>query len=269
MLHVSLRRVAISSQSVQTLSHILGIGYPGAMTQMANQISTVPAHVAIIMDGNRRWAAQRGLPPAAGHAEGVNALYRTVQAAADLGVKQLTVFGFSTENWFRSPEEVEALVSLVGDSAVRFRESMRSQGVRMRTIGDLSRFPPAVRTALEETCAATADCEGIELVLAVSYGGRNDIVRAAKKIAAEVAAGKISAEDLSEENFTRYLDTGSLADPDLLVRTSGESRLSNFLIWQVSYSEFVVHDILWPDFGQEALLEVIEEYQKRERRHGN
>ena len=245
------------------------IGYPSAMTQATIEISTVPAHLAIIMDGNRRWAAERGLPPAAGHAEGVNALYRTVQAAADLGIKQLTVFGFSTENWFRSPEEVEALVSLVGDSAVRFRQAMLEQGVRMRTIGDLSRFPPKVREALEVTCAATTECERIELSLAVSYGGRNDIVRAAQKFAADVRAGRMSPEALTEESFTDYLDTAGLTDPDLLVRTSGESRLSNFLIWQVSYSEFVVHDLLWPDFGREALLEVIGEYQTRERRHGN
>ncbi len=245
------------------------MGYPNAMTQMLNEISTVPAHLSIIMDGNRRWAAERGWPAAAGHAEGVNALYRTVQAAADLGIKQLTVFGFSTENWFRSPEEVEALVALVGDSAVRFREAMLEQGVRMRTIGDLSRFPPTVREALQATCEATKACERIELSLAVSYGGRNDIVRAAQKFAADVAAGRAEVGDLTEERFTDYLDTAGLSDPDLLVRTSGESRLSNFLIWQVSYSEIIVQEILWPDFGKEALLDVMREYQTRERRHGN
>jgi len=209
------------------------------------------------------------MPPAAGHAEGVNALYRTVQAAADLGIKQLTVFGFSTENWFRSEEEVAALVALVGDSAVRFREAMLEQGVRMRTIGDLSRFPPKVQEALRATCAATQECERIELTLAVSYGGRNDIVRAAKKFAADVEAGRATLDGLTEEAFTGYLDTAGLSDPDLLVRTSGESRLSNFLIWQVSYSEIIVREILWPDFGKEALLDVMKEYQTRERRHGN
>jgi undecaprenyl diphosphate synthase len=239
------------------------------MIEATIEISTVPAHLAIIMDGNRRWARERGLPAAAGHAEGANALYRTVQAAAELGIKELTVFGFSTENWFRTPEEVEALVAIVGDSAIRFREAMLEEGVRMQTIGDLSRFPPAVREALETTCAATRECERIELTLAVSYGGRNDIVRAAQAFAADVKAGLQQPEALDEALFASYLETAGLSEPDMVVRTSGESRLSNFLIWQVSYSELMVQEILWPDYDRGALVDVIAEYQTRERRHGN
>ncbi len=249
------------------------------MTQVASSLdeellskvdqARLPRHIAIIMDGNRRWAEREGYPIPVGHAEGVNALYRTVQAAAELGIETLTVFGFSTENWLREVQEVEALVQLVGDSAIKFREKLCEENVRMETIGNLGQFPAEVREALEETCEATKHCTRMTLVLAVSYGGRNDIVRACQQFAREVEAGRAKAEDLSETLLNSYLDTGRWCDPHMVVRTSGEQRLSNFLLWPSSYSEIIVRDTLWPDFGANDLLSVVLEYQGRERRHGN
>lgn len=225
-------------------------------------------HVALIMDGNRRWARRRGLPTMAGHVEGVSALMRTLQAAQKLNIGALTVYAFSTENWQRSYQEVRGLLQLIGDSLMRFQEQMIEEGVRLYTIGDLSRFPDGLVRQLEETCAATAAGEKIAFILALNYGGRDDLCRAAARFAQEVAEGKARPSELTESLLARYLDTSHWPDPELVIRTSGELRLSNFLLWQASYSEIVSLDCLWPDFGEEELREAIACYYRRQRRWG-
>lgn len=222
----------------------------------------IPKHTAIIMDGNRRWAERRGLHPAVGHIEGVKALFRTVTAAGELGIEVLTVYSFSTENWKRTQEEVSALLKLIYTTLEEYTESMIEQGVRLCTIGDLSRFPKSVVSELEKACTATANGKTIDLVLALNYGGRDDIRRAA------IRAAKETKGELTEEEFARFLDTSAWPDPELLIRTSGEMRLSNFLLWQASYSEIVVSETLWPDFGKAELFKAITQYQTRESRIG-
>lgn len=234
----------------------------------AIDISKVPSHVAIIMDGNRRWASQRELPYMAGHWKGADTLTRIVKAASELGVKVLTVYSFSTENWNRLPEEVEALLELFQARLRSQKQSMVQDGVRLGTIGDIERFPESLKTVLDEVKAATASGNKIDLVLALNYGGRDDIRRATRAIAEDCLSGKLSPNDLSEQIISRYLDTAKWGDPSLLIRTSGELRISNFLLWQISYSEVYVTDVLWPDFNEKNLLKAIMEYQHRQRRYG-
>lgn len=228
----------------------------------------IPAHVAIIMDGNRRWAKNKGFPPLVGHWRGAESLTQIVRAASNLGIKHLTVFSFSTENWNRSPIEVAVLMRLLKSYLRRKRSAMVEEGVRLTAIGDTSRLPEDVRLVLKETIQSTAHCNTIELTLAVSYGSRDEMRRAILAIADDCVQGKLSKEELSEERISSYLDTAGRPDPELLIRTSGESRLSNFLLWQVSYSEMVISKVLWPDFGPSDLLEAILEYQRRELRRG-
>ncbi len=230
--------------------------------------STVPHHIAIIMDGNRRWAKQKGLPAMIGHWKGADALTNVVSSAARLGVKVITVYAFSTENWGRSLEEVEALMDLFKTYLLKQREQMVSDGIRLDVIGDLSRLPETVRSVLKETKEQTAHCERIELVLALNYGGRDDIRRATLAIIKDCEEGKLQKEQLSEALFSTYLDTAKWKDPDLIIRTSGQIRLSNFLLWQISYSEVYITDVLWPDFNDTELFNAITEYQRRERRLG-
>jgi undecaprenyl diphosphate synthase len=228
----------------------------------------VPRHVAIIMDGNRRWAKQLGLPAYAGHMRGAENLTQIVKAASRLGIKVLTVYTFSMENWRRSAEEIGWLMQIFKHFLVKQRQQMIDEGVKLGAIGDLSRLPQDVRAIFEETRAATAGGTQIELVLALSYGGRDDIRRALVSIIADYERGAIDKSQLSEQLISGYLDTAPWGDPHLLIRTSGEKRLSNFLLWQVSYSEVYITDMHWPEFDEQELHRAVLDYQMRERRFG-
>lgn len=228
----------------------------------------VPKHIAIIMDGNRRWAKRQGLPPMAGHLQGAETLAKIVRAASTLGIEVLTFYAFSTENWKRSPTEVKALMQLFNTLLVKKREQMLEEGVRFDVIGDVSKLPHALRKIVEETIEITKEGKQFNLVLALNYGGRDELRRAISAIVEDCLAKKLSKEKITEELIASYLDTARWEDPDLLIRTSGETRLSNFLLWQISYSEVCMKDVLWPDFSKEDLFETVLEYQKRERRKG-
>jgi undecaprenyl diphosphate synthase len=228
------------------------------------QSKDIPRHIAIIMDGNRRWAKKRGLPPSAGHWEGAESLTEIVRAAADAGVKTLTVYSFSTENWSRSDEEIEGLMNLFEIYLTKKRDSLVEDGVRLDAIGDLDEMPEKVKVALALTRKATEQCDKINLVLAINYGGRDELRRAFCKI---VEKG-IKPADITEDLISENLDTHLYGDPDLLIRTSGELRISNFLIWQISYAEIYTTDVLWPDFSPARLYEAVQEYQCRIRRKG-
>jgi len=227
-----------------------------------------PEHVAIIMDGNRRWAKKRGLPASAGHLRGAETLTEIVRAASNFGIKVLTVYAFSTENWKRSVVEVKALMHLFKTYLIRERNSMIEEGVRLNMIGDMSRVPKDVLEVFEETIEATKGGTKMDLVVAINYGSRDELKRAIGTMIEDCLAKKISKEELSEDLISSYLDTAKWKDPDLLIRTSGESRISNFLLWQISYAEVMVTDVLWPDFTEKDLLAAIHEYRKREQRQG-
>ncbi|MDD2705603.1 MAG: polyprenyl diphosphate synthase [Acidocella sp.] len=224
----------------------------------------VPRHVAIIMDGNGRWAAARGLPRVAGHREGAKAVRRTVEAAIEQGVRYLTLFAFSSENWQRPPDEVSDLTFLMKHYLRSELDEMHQQGVQLRIIGERERFGPNMTTELEAAERRTAGNSRLTLVMALSYGGRADIVAAARKA---IAAG-IAPEALTEENFPGFLATDGIPDPDLLIRTSGERRISNFLLWQAAYSEMLFTPVLWPDFTARDFAAALEDYATRERRFG-
>ncbi len=228
----------------------------------------MPEHVAIIMDGNRRWAQQQGLPLMAGHWRGAERLAQNVRAAVDLGIKTLTVYAFSTENWKRPPMEVKALMRLFKTYLLRQRDVMIKEGVRLSAIGDLSKFSKDVRLIIEDVVEATSAGDRLDLVIALNYGGRDELKRAVSAIVEDCLAKKLSKKEVSEDLIASYLDTAQWKDPDLLIRTSGESRISNFLLWQISYSEVIVTDVLWPNFSEKDLLAAILEYQKRELRLG-
>ncbi|MEL6666887.1 MAG: isoprenyl transferase [Pseudomonadota bacterium] len=227
-----------------------------------------PDHIAIIMDGNGRWANGRGLPRAVGHERGVEALRRTVEAAQDIGLKTLTVYSFSTENWRRPVSEVNALFGLLKAYVKRDLNRLAQEGVKIRILGTRQGLPDDILELVKRAEDRTADNDAFNLCIAFNYGGREEVLRAAKAMAKAVEDGKTSASDVDEEAFSEFLDTGGLPDPDILIRTSGEYRLSNFLIWQAAYAELVFMDVLWPDFGKTHLLEAIEIYRKRERRFG-
>lgn len=238
-----------------------------------NQLSLIdvkksPQHIAIIMDGNRRWARQRGLPSIAGHWEGAETLVRVVRFAAELGVKTLTVFSFSTENWERPDQEIDALMNIFELYLVNKREWMIREGVRLDAIGDLARLPLPVKKALEATKAMTKGGDRINLVLAINYGARDEIRRAVVKILQKNEEQKISIGEITENFIEENLDTKTWGDPDLLIRTSGELRLSNFLLWQISYTELYMTDTLWPDFSAQSFYEAILNFQQRNRRRG-
>jgi len=231
-------------------------------------LSKVPSHIAIIMDGNRRWAKRQGLPPMIGHWKGADTLTKIVRAASELGIKALTVYAFSTENWARSKEEIDALMHLFKVYLDKERDAMVREGVKLGTIGDLTRLPAFVVDALNESKRATQHSNKIDLVLAINYGGRDDIRRAVVAIVADVEKGKLDKSQISEGLIADYLDTAKWPDPELLIRTSGEKRQSNFLLWQLSYSEFYHADVLWPDFDEKELLKAVLECQIRQRRFG-
>ncbi|MDZ7641724.1 MAG: isoprenyl transferase [Desulfurivibrio sp.] len=228
-----------------------------------------PRHIAIIMDGNGRWAKKRGKPRLMGHQAGVRAVQETVAGARELGVEVLTLYAFSTENWRRPGPEVESLMGLLENYLQNQLDQLLTHGVRLRTCGTIEALPPRVQRVLAEAAERTAANQGLILNLALSYGSRDEIVRASRRLAAEVAAGRLPIDAINEETIAGYLDTAELPDPDLLIRTGGETRLSNFLLWQLSYSELYFTEILWPDFGRPQLLAAINDYQQRQRRFGH
>ena len=220
------------------------------------------------MDGNGRWARQRSRPRTFGHSEGVEALRRTVEAAGDVGVRYLTVFGFSTENWRRPAEEVNALFDLLRLYVARDLDKLAKEGVRVRVIGARAGLQADIAEIIDRAEARTRHNDKLNLTIAFNYGGQDEIARAARRAAADVAAGKLNADDIDVARFETYLDSAEIPAPDLLVRTSGESRLSNFMLWQAAYSELVFLDVLWPDFDRRALDMAIAQYHGRERRFG-
>ena len=228
----------------------------------------VPRHIAIIMDGNGRWAKRRARPRTFGHSEGVEALRRTVEAAGELGVEYLTVFGFSTENWRRPIEEVNALFDLLRLYVARDLEKLTREGVRVRVIGERAGLQSDIAQIIENAEAKTRHNSKLNLIIAFNYGGQDEIARAARRVAAAAAAGEIKPEDINPDTFAAYLDTADMPAPDVLIRTSGELRLSNFMLWQAAYAELVFTETLWPDFGKEALEQAIETFQRRDRRFG-
>lgn len=228
----------------------------------------VPAHVAVIMDGNRRWAKKRGFSAFSGHKEGVEALMNTVEAAKELGVQTLTVYAFSTENWNRSALEVQLLIDLFETALLEKRSKMIANGVRLHAIGSLEAFPDSFLRVLDDSCQQTRSCKDIDLVLALNYGGRDEICRAMKSMMGDLEKKKISKNEIDQELFSSYLDTAPWGDPDLVLRTSGENRISNFLLWQISYAEVYVTDVLWPDFKPKDFLAALLNFQERHRRMG-
>ena len=228
----------------------------------------IPKSIAIILDGNGRWAERRNLPRAMGHKAGCETLEKTVEDCVRLGVECLTVYAFSTENWKRSALEVGALMKLLRFYMVKLIDVANRNNVKAVMIGDESRFEPDIRKGIKKLIEATKNNTGMVFAFAINYGGRDEIKRAVENIEDDVESGKISKSDISEELISSYLDTKDLPDPDLLIRTSGELRVSNFLLWQIAYSEFYITDTLWPDFDKEELLKAIESYSHRQRRFG-
>ena len=228
----------------------------------------VPKHVAIIMDGNGRWAAARGLPRHAGHRQGMTSVREVVKAAVDAGIEVLTLFAFSTENWQRPRLEVTALMGLLELYARQEKAELARQGVEVHILGELDKVEGAARRAADAIVEGTKGGGKMRLNLMISYGGREEIVRAVRALAERVAAGQLDPEAIDETAFQAQLFTGDLPDPDLLIRTSGEHRLSNFLLWQMAYTELYITPVLWPDFGREELFAAVRDYQSRERRFG-
>jgi undecaprenyl diphosphate synthase len=227
-----------------------------------------PVHVAIIMDGNGRWAKQRNLPRTAGHKQGAESVRKAVRAAAQAGISYLTLFGFSSENWSRPDAEIHDLMGLLRLYLRAETAELHKNNVRIKIIGDRRKLPDDIVKLIEHSEGTTANNTGLTAILALSYGGRQDITHAVQTLAQEVAAGRLAPEDIEEKSIDRALATAGIPDPDLLIRTSGEQRISNFLIWQLAYTEFVFLDTLWPDFDEQSLAEAVEEFQRRDRRYG-
>jgi len=230
--------------------------------------SKVPAHIAFIMDGNGRWAKERFLPRTAGHREGAKRIKEIIKAARDLGVKVVTFFAFSNENWGRSKTEINVLFHILNSFLEREVKELDKNNIRFMVIGRDEPIPVSLQKKIARAQDKTRDNSAITVVLALNYGARQEIVDAAKNLAKDALSGKISPEDLDEKVFSKYLYTAGIPDPDLLIRTSGEARISNFLLWQLSYAEFYFTKVYWPDFNKEELLKAVEEYQGRSRRFG-
>lgn len=229
----------------------------------------IPRHIAIIMDGNGRWAKERGLPRLEGHRVGAESVQEVLEASIQLGVEYLTLYAFSSENWSRPATEVSALMGLLNRFLENKAKELDRQNVRLIAIGQVDRLPEKTRILIERIEATTANHTTLTLVLALSYGGREEIVEAARSLASDAAAGNISASDIDAELFASRLQTSGIPDPDLLIRTSGEMRVSNFLLWQISYAEIVIVKKYWPDFRHGDLLDSVEEYKRRHRRFGS
>lgn len=228
----------------------------------------LPLHIAIIMDGNGRWAAQHGKDRIFGHQQGVESVRRVIEAAAEIGIKYLTLYAFSTENWGRPDDEVSALMGIMVQSLNNETDNLIKNKVRLSAIGDLDRLADDVRERLSETIRLTSSSTGLNLVVALSYSSRWEIAEAARKIADETAKGVIKIESVNEILFEKYLSTSGIPDPDLMIRTSGELRISNFLLWQLAYTELYFTEKLWPDFSKEDFYNAIIDFQNRERRFG-
>ena len=228
----------------------------------------VPQHIAIILDGNGRWAKKKGMPRNYGHAQGSKNVERICEDAYKLGVKYLTVYAFSTENWKRQKDEVDALMNLLRNYMKTCLKTAEKNRMKVRVIGDKTALADDIRKRIEELEEATKNNDGLNFQIALNYGSRDEMVRAMKKMCVDCKEGKIEIEQIDEEMFETYLDTHDIPDPDLMIRTSGELRLSNYLLWQLAYSEFYFTDVLWPDFSKEELIKAIEYYNGRDRRYG-
>jgi len=233
-----------------------------------DEIARGPRHVAIIMDGNGRWATQRGRPRLFGHHAGAKRVREIVRACPDIGVKYLTIFAFSTENWKRTQSEVAGLMSLFRRYISREAKALLAEGVRVRFIGDRIKLDDKLVRLMDELELLTADNDKVHLTIALNYGGRDEVARATKRLAREVKAGLVDPEEVDGETLARFLDTRFLPDPDLVIRTSGEARISNFLLWQSAYAEYEFIDTLWPDFNKKIFADIVANYAKRERRFG-
>lgn len=228
----------------------------------------IPQHVAIILDGNGRWAKAKGMPRNYGHAQGAKTVETICREAWNMGIKYLTVYAFSTENWKRPQEEVDALMKLLRNYMKNCLKTAEKNHMRVRVIGDKTALAEDIQKSVTELEEASKDNDGLNFQIAINYGSRDEMVRAMKKMAADRDAGKLKAEEISEATFEKYLDTAGIPDPDLLIRTSGEQRLSNYLLWQLAYSEFYFTDIHWPDFSKAELEKAVLAYNKRDRRYG-
>ncbi|MGA4643698.1 isoprenyl transferase [Limisphaera sp. 4302-co] len=247
------------------------LGTPGnsnGSTLSPEARAALPRHVAIIMDGNGRWARQRGLPRIEGHRHGAESARAVVRAAAELGIQYLTLYAFSVENWNRPKEEVDALMKYLLHYLKTETAELQRHNVRLHVIGQIHRLPEPVQAQLKKTLHALSKNNGLTLIMALSYGGRTEIVEAVRSIARQVREGRIDPEEIDERLFAQHLWTRNIPDPDLLIRTSGEMRVSNFLLWQISYSELVITPVLWPDFRKSHFYAALEEYARRHRRFG-
>lgn len=231
-------------------------------------LNRLPQHIAVIMDGNGRWAKQRGQNRIFGHRNGVQAVRDTAEACAELGVKHLTVYAFSSENWNRPQMEVSALMTLLLKTLNSELKTLLKNDIRLGAVGDIDSLPKSVAKQLQDAIDKTAHCKRMELILALSYSGKNEITQAARKLAQEVKKGTLQPEEITEELIAKNLYTAGRPDPELMIRTSGEKRISNFLLWQLAYAEFYFTEIFWPEFSKEELYKAILEYQNRERRFG-
>jgi undecaprenyl diphosphate synthase len=228
----------------------------------------IPKHLAIIMDGNGRWAEQRNLPRILGHRKGVETVQTIVGECLELGIGYLTLYAFSSENWGRPQEEVEALMGLLGTFLKKELSQIHERGIRLMAVGELDRLPKSISKILKDSIKKTSGNDRMVLNLALSYGSRNELTRAMQVLGREIADGRMQAEQITEEDIEAALDTHGIPDPDLLIRTSGEMRISNFLLWQMAYSELYFTEALWPDFSRDHLLQALEEYSRRQRRFG-
>ncbi|MDC7278235.1 isoprenyl transferase [Butyrivibrio fibrisolvens] len=228
----------------------------------------VPEHIAIILDGNGRWAKAKGMPRTYGHTVGAKNVETICRAAHDLGVKYVTMYAFSTENWSRPDDEVKALMKLLGEYIKTCMRTAKKDNLRVRFIGDLTKLDDKLRKAIDELTEYSSQFTGLTLTIAINYGSRDEMTRAIRKVASDVKDGKIEVESIDESLFGTYLDTKDIPDPDFMIRTSGEQRLSNYLLWQLAYAEFYFTPVAWPDFSPEELKKAIEEYDKRNRRFG-
>jgi undecaprenyl diphosphate synthase len=231
-------------------------------------INKIPSHIAIIMDGNGRWAKKKGAMRIFGHQNAIKAVRAATEGSAELGVEYLTLYAFSTENWNRPKEEVDALMRLLVSTISSEIKTLQDNNIKLTTIGNTTELPAGCQKELKEAMQATANNDGMTLILALSYSGRWEITNAAKALAQDIASGKVNPEEICESKFSDYLQTANFPDPELMIRTSGEMRISNFLLWQLAYTEIHITEVLWPDFREDDLFKAILDFQKRERRFG-
>ena len=239
---------------------------PSALSPEAAK--ALPRHVAVIMDGNGRWAKSRGLSRIEGHRRGADTVRQVIETAGELGIGYLTLYAFSSENWSRPQKEVDALMNFLSEFIKKETKRLKKNRVRFRTIGQIDRLPQKAQRDIERARAELYECDGLTLIVALSYGSRAEIVQATRAIAEKLHRGEIVSEDITEELVSAHLHTAEFPDPDLLIRTSGEMRISNFLLWQISYAELVITPTLWPDFDRPAFLDCLEEFARRDRRYG-